>query len=84
MKFWSYIGEFFLFGWLVGLFKKHEHSEVVKSGDRFVDNDLTDDSDAHDHYHGHTRFDHDDYGFTQSVDDFLDEQDDYDMMDVDF
>lgn len=81
MKFWNYVSEIILFDWLVRLFKKHEHREEVKSGDRFVDNDLTDDFDVHDHYYGHTQFDHDDYGYTQSADDFLDEQDDYDMMD---
>lgn len=85
MKFWSYIGEFFLFSWLVELFKKHERREGVNSGERFLDNDLTDDFDVHPRYgSGHSRFDCDDYGYNQSVDDFLDEQDDYDMMDDDF
>lgn len=31
-----------------------------------------------------SRYDNRDYGYSQSYDDFHDEQDDYDMMDYDF
>lgn len=36
------------------------------------------------HENSYSRYDNQDYGYSQSYDDFLDEQDDYDMMDDDF
>lgn len=90
MKFWNYIGEFFLFRWLLGL---HKHNEVkrdmpdatINSANR----DFTDDMDSYIDYssrydNSYSHYDNQDYGYSQSYDDFLDEQEDYDMMDDDF
>lgn len=138
MKFWNYIGEFFLFRWLLGKFRKpateHDvhadsvgapidrdseclndnHDEDIvpnddadtSAGDNLLDDsdnseDLDDldrfmrdnssclhhgdyDSDYHNdgRYSGHQDWNSGSY--SQSYDDFHDEQDDYDMMDDDF
>ena len=89
MKFWNYIGEFLLFRWLFG---SHKHSEpkrdVPNANISHADRDYADDLDSHigygSRYHNsYSRYDNHDYGYSQSYDDFLDEQDDYDMMDDD-
>lgn len=90
MAIWNYIGEFFLFRWLFG---SHKHNEVkcdvldtnIKSADR----DFADDLDPYIGYESHyynnrSRYNNQDYGYSQSYDDFHDEQDVYDMMDDDF
>ncbi len=50
---------------------------------------MADDADSHTGFesrydNSYSRNDNHDYGYSQSYDDFLDEQDDYDMMDDDF
>lgn len=138
MRFWNYIGEFFLFRWLCGKFKKsttrHDaHTEdfgtsIDRDGESLSDNhdedivqnhraatsigdDLVDDScnseelddldrfmcnnrsslhhgDYDGDYHNDSRYcgsqDWDSGSYSQSFDDFHEEQDDYDMMDDDF
>lgn len=99
MSFWNYIGKFLLFRWLFGNRNKGHNigsSHTVDTTDYtprrvdiedYIANDLDDDL-RNPHYynngcHGRNN-DHSDYGGYQSHDDFLDEQDDYDMMDDDF
>lgn len=137
MSFWNYIGEFFLFRWLFGKFRKSatEHgaraegigtsigrdSEYVNGnhdegivpdgaatpvGDNLLDDsnnseDLDDldifmrnnnsDNRSYLHnpdygsdYHSSGHQDWNSGSYSQSYDDFHDEQDDYDMMDDDF
>lgn len=142
MTFWNYIGEFFLFRWLFGKFKKSttEHgvntesvgTSIGRGNESLNDNhdvyiapnddaatpvgdNLLDDSDnsedlddldifmRNNNGNNHSYLHHGDYGndynsggrysghhdwnsgnYSQSYDDFLDEQDDYDMMDDDF
>lgn len=137
MTFWNYIGEFFLFRWLVDKFRKstteHDtHTEVSGAsingnseyqngnldeeiapedvvtdvGDNLIDDcDNSEDLDDLDIFMRNNRsgLHHGDYdgdyhssgrhdfqndwnsgSCSQSYDDFLDEQDDYDMMDDDF
>lgn len=142
MSFWNYIGEFFLFRWLFGKFRKstieHDtHTEVagasINGKSEYlngnldeeiapdnavtdVGNNLIDDSDNSEElddldifmrnnngnyrshqsdenydssdYHSRSRYsshnDWDSGSYSQSYDEFLDEQDDYDMMDDDF
>ncbi len=142
MSFWNYIGEFFLFRWLFGKFRKsateHDaHTESVgtsidSEGESLTDNhdediapnddaatpaddNLLDDSDNSEELddldifirnnsgNNHSYLHHGDYGgdyhssgrhssqndwnsgsYSQTYDEFLDEQDDYDMMDDDF
>lgn len=65
MKIWNYIGEFFLFRWLLG---SHNHNEAKLGNDC-------------------SRYDPQDYDYSQSYNDFhdeYDEYDDYDMIDDDF
>lgn len=90
MSFWNYIGEFFLFRWLFG---SHKHDEakhdVPNTNIKFADRDFADDLNPHIGYgsrydNSRSRYNNQDYGYFQSYDDFLDEQDDYDMMDDDF
>ncbi|WP_289733043.1 hypothetical protein [uncultured Duncaniella sp.] len=49
---------------------------------------IVDDNDTHSgfgrHKNSYSRYDNHDYGYSQSYDDFHDEQDDYDMMGDDF
>lgn len=86
MKFWNYIGEFLLFRWLFGSLKRDE----AKCKDiNPTDNDVADDADSYSGFgsrydNSYSRYDRQDYGGSQSYDDFLDEQDDYDMMDDEF
>lgn len=141
MPLWNYIGEFFLFRWLFGKFKKsatkhnahieslctsidrdakslndnyHEDATPIDDAIVPISDDLIDDSESsedlddldifmlnntdknfssqqrdysHDyhrssHHSGYHNWSSGSYG--QSYDDFHDEQDDYDMMDVDF
>lgn len=142
MKFWNYIGEFFLFRWLLGKIRKSttehdthaeglrtsvdsngeslsdnhdedivqydravtpvgdeliddsDNSEDLDDLDRFMRNNNDDyrshqshenyDSDYHSRSHYSYRNDWDSGSYSQSYDDFHDEQDDYDMMDDDF
>lgn len=143
MAFWKYIGEFLLFRWLLGKFRKstteHDthaeglrtsvdsdgeslsdnHDEDIVQNDRAatpVGDESIDDSDNSEDlddldifmrnnngnyrshqsdenydssdYHSRSRYsphnDWDSGSYSQSYDDFLDEQDDYDMMDDDF
>lgn len=89
MLLWDYIGEFFLFRWLFGL---HKHNEVKRNmSDTAINSlnkDCLDDHDSYIDYRSHdnsySHYDNKDYGYSQSYDDFLDEQDDYDMIDDDF
>lgn len=90
MKFWNYIGEFFLFRWLFG---SHKHNEpkrdVPNTNPRSADRDFANDLDSHivgirHSDNSYSRYDNQNYGYSQSYDDFHAEQDDYDMMDDDF
>lgn len=138
MSFWDYIGEFFLFRWLFGKFRKsatehdahtesvgtsidsegesltYNHDEDITSIDGVatpVGDNLIDDSDNSEELddldifmrNNHSYLHHGDYdgdyhssgrhssqndwnsgSYSQTYDEFLDEQDDYDMMDDDF
>lgn len=86
MKFWNYIGEFFLFRWLFG---SHKHDETRYKSISSDNRDRVSDMDSHiglkSHYNNnYSRFESHDYVYSQSYDDFHDEQDDYDLMDDDF
>ncbi|MBO4966075.1 MAG: hypothetical protein J6C81_07430 [Muribaculaceae bacterium] len=89
MKFWEYIGEFLLFRWL---FCSHKHKKTENDLSAPVTNYGNKDIDELDSHIGfgrhkdnsYSRYDNQDYGYSQSYDDFIDEQDDYDMMDDDF
>lgn len=72
MKFWNYIGEFFLFRWIFG---KIQHTE---------DNDIPagKSSNAHGYLSNSYSYGSNEYDWdSQSYDDFHVEQDDYDLMD---
>lgn len=137
MTFWNYIGEFLLFRWLLGKFRKSasvhnthaevsgalidrnseylngNHDEDMASDDAvtYAGDNLLDDSDnseglddlnifmRNNSGNNRTCLHHGDYNtigrhsiqndwssgsYSQSCDDFLDEQDDYDMLDDDF
>ncbi len=138
MRFWNYIGEFFLFSWLLGKLRKAtekqeahtesvvtsidsegesqtgNHDEDIVPNDRaatsagdnlFDDSDNSEELDDLDIFMRNNRssLHHGDYdsgyrsrsnysphndwnsgSHSQSYDDFLEEQDDYDMMDDDF
>jgi len=89
MKLWNYIGEFFLFRWLFG---SHKHNkpgrDLSDTSSSFGNKDIIDVTDTHSgfgrHENSYSRYDNHDYGYSQSYDDFHDEQDEYDMMDDDF
>ena len=89
MTFWNYIGEFFLFRWLFG---SHKHNETQQNmsdtSSSFGNKDIIDVDDTHYGFgpneNSYSRYDNREYGYSQSCDDFHDEQDDYDMMDDDF
>ena len=90
MTFWNYIGEFFLFRWLFG---SHKHNESKRNlsdtSSSFGHKDIIGNNDTHTgfsrrHENSYSRYDNYDYGYSQSYDDFHDEQDGYDMMDDDF
>lgn len=99
MSIWNYIGEFLLFRWLFGNRNKSHNISNYNSVETTdytprrvdiedyithdLDNDLRDmHGSDYDRYHSHNNYSN--YGGYQSHDDFLDEQDDYDMMDDDF
>lgn len=92
MRIWNYIGEFFLFRWLFGKLhhKEDYESELKSNARRTFMSDSTEDNEAPDswssgYYHGYSsRNIYDSYDYdrlNQSIDDFHEEQDDYDMMD---
>ncbi len=98
MSFWNYIGEFLLFRWLFGNQNRSHNvgsSHPVETTDYtprrvdiedYIANDLDDDlrlMRGSDYGRGYKHNAYSDYGY-QSHDDFLDEQDDYDMMDDEF
>ena len=99
MSIWNYIDEFLLFRWLFSNRNKSHNivnSYPVDTTDyspRHVDiedyiaNELEDDlrlMRGSDYGRSNRHNDYSDYGGYQLHDDFLDEQDDYDMMDDDF
>lgn len=90
MSFWNYIGEFFLFRRLFG---SHKHNEakhdVSNTNIRYTDRDFADELDSRSSFgkrydNSYSRYDNHDHGYSQAYDNFLDEQDDYDIMDDDF
>lgn len=79
-----------MFRWLFG---SHKHNETThnlsNSSIRSADRDYADDLDTHISFgkrydNSYSRYENHDHGYSQSYDDFLDEQDDYDIMDDDF
>lgn len=88
MSFWQYVGEFLMFRWLYRQLSG-SHDRVSHEGHISDCHHYADDYDTYGHhdamgYHIHDDRDWDtynDYGDSQSYDNFLDEQDDYDMMD---
>lgn len=88
MSLWNYIGEFFFFRWLFGSRKRSDilYNETASSRHSFNEDDISEpDLNFEKRYsHDYSHFDNHDYDYSQSYDDFLDEQDDYDMMDDDF
>lgn len=99
MSIWNYIGEFLLFRWLFGNRDKSHNvsnSHSVDTADctpqcvnieDYIANDLDDDlRDMHGsdygRYHRHNGYSN--YDGYQSHDDFIDKQDDYNMMEDDF
>ncbi len=99
MNIWNYIGEFLLFRWLFGNRNKSHnvsssrHVDTTDYTPRRIDiedyiaNDLDDDlrnmrGSNYNRVHGHNNYSN--YGDYQSQDNFLDEQEDYDIMDDDF
>lgn len=89
MGFWHYIGEFFLFRWILGSRRhndaRHDSDTYIGSGNNdILDSDWYPDS-ASRHGSRHNRADNRNHGYSAgSYDDFDDEQDDYDTMDDDF
>lgn len=79
MSFLNYIGEFFFFRWLFGSRKRGEsmRERGCRTPRKSFPADVYDAS-------GRDISDNHNHGYSQSYDDFLDEQDDYDMMDDDF
>lgn len=86
MKFWNYIGEFFLFRWLFDKFGKSttEHDAQTKGNNRSCVHHGDYDSDYNSSGHHSSYNDWNARSYDQSFDDFHEEQDDYDMMDDDF
>lgn len=89
MSIFRYIRGFFLFRWLFGSHKHNETQQNISdTSSSFGNKDIIDDNDTHSgfgrHGNSYSRYDNLDYGYSQSYDDFYDEQDDYDMMDDDF
>lgn len=90
MGFWNFIGELFLFRWLWGSRIRGEGKS--SDADTTVHSLRDDNNDSSDLFpsggsnYENDRFDVDnrDCDYSISYDDFLDEQDDYDMMDDDF
>lgn len=65
MKFWKYVSEFFLLRWLFGVLGHSKNKHDAADSFRYADDD-------------DGRWNEEGY---QSYDDFLEEQEDYDMMD---
>lgn len=89
MTFWNYIGEFFLFRWLFGSRKCNETKRDLSAPTTPFENGDIDELDSSISFGRHydnrySRYDNQNYGYSQSYDDFHDDQDDYDMMDDDF
>lgn len=90
MKFWNYIGEFFLFRWLFGWLKPNGAKNDLSESSRNDSNDDVINGCGTDFTHGnryeksYSNYDNQDYNSSRAYDDFLDEQDEYDMMDDDF
>lgn len=90
MTLWNYIGDFFRFCWLFGSHKHDETKCDLSDTYRcFGNKDIIDDNDTRSyfgrrHENRYSRYDNQDYGYSQSYDDFLDEQYDYDMVNDDF
>lgn len=84
MSFWNYIGEFFLFRWLFGKIKKSttEHYAHTERLGTAIDRDSDGDYNSSGRHSSHNDWNSGSY--SQSYDEFQDEQDDYDMMDDDF
>ena len=86
MSFWNFIGEFFLFRWL---FDPHGRNAArldttILSGSADI-NELDSHIGFGRHYDSsYSRYDGQDYGYSQSYDDFHNQQDDYYMTDDDF
>lgn len=90
MKFWNYIGEFFLFRWLFGkLHHKEGQAHISKSSnqqsflnDSFEDNDVRISSSNQSYHDYPSRYSHNDYDWdSHSLNDFDEGMDDYDVMD---
>lgn len=90
MKFWNYIGEFYLFRWLFGKLHKNEDGVTSSANRQPFMSDCVEDNDApvvrssSYHYNQPYRdpYDGNDDGWSNKpFDDFHEEQDDYDMMD---
>lgn len=89
MSFWNIIGDNLLFRWLFGFHKHDEPKRCLRcTSSSFGNKDIIDDnthtSVGSRHENSYSRYDSHDYCYTQSYDDFHEEQDDYDMMDDDF
>lgn len=82
MAFWNYIGEFFLFRWLLGLDEHDEAKHDAKDTTNIFGNRCEDEIDSHVGFGRHYGSQY--HGYSQSYNHFHDEQDDYDMMDDDF
>lgn len=93
MSFWSFLGEFFLFRWIFGKHRNNEpHVFIPPHADSPVshkkpDNDSWDSFNPADYYrgegyHGNCSPSNDDYHYGRSsCDDFIEQEDDYDMID---
>lgn len=75
MSLFNWLGEFFLFRRLFG---SHHHSNNSNSSDAPLNNDMMDDIAADNEWNGFADYSDD---VNRSYEDFLDEQDNYDMMD---
>ena len=87
MSIWKYICEFLLFRWLLG---SHNHNDTKQNLSNTAtssnDYNMTDDTDSHIGYgsrydNSSPRYYNQNCDYSQSYDDFHEEQDDYDMMD---
>lgn len=80
MKFWHYIGEFLLFRWLFGTHESdNTQHDVPSSANRLYGEDIIDDCMLH-HYDNRPEDDYYD-GDYESYNNFLDDEDDYDLLD---
>lgn len=86
MKFWSYIGEVCLFRWVSGALKGNRRVRGMSddtgcSANREVGDNVDSSVGYGRRYDSSYRYDRQEHGWSQSYDDFHDEQDDCDMMD---